>query len=76
MYDDGQYLHVYLQGLELIPEISLYNTHSQSVKLGGVLIEGKETKHLMLKHESLTPGIYFIRLTAKDQVDSYKFLVK
>jgi hypothetical protein len=75
-YDDGEYLHVFYSGIKGPVELSMYDVHSRNVQLGGVLIEGAETKHMMVKKEALTPGIYFIQLRTASQAFSYKLHVK
>jgi hypothetical protein len=76
VYDDGQYLHVFYTEIKGSVELSMYDVHSRNIQLGGVLIEGTTSKHMTVKKEALTPGIYFIQLSNSSQTFSYKLYVR
>jgi hypothetical protein len=75
-YDDGQYLHVFYTEIKGSVELSMYDVHFRNIQLGGIFIEGTTSKHMTVKKEALTPGIYFIQLSNSSQTFSYKLYVR
>jgi hypothetical protein len=75
-HDDGESIHIYYDGISGGLGLGIYDIHGAVVRLLGLTIEDDDTKHLSLKKEPLSPGIYFIQLQAGSQLYSCTLFVK